>query len=70
MISAGELRKNKKVMYEGAPYYVVDFMHVKMGRGRPHVKAKMKHLLTGQVIEKSFLTRSRKPRYAVPVFAG
>ena len=56
MISAGELRKNKKVMYEGAPYYVVDFMHVKMGRGRPHVKAKMKHLLTGQVIEKSFLT--------------
>jgi len=56
MISAGELRKGSKLMYEGNPYYVVDFMHVKMGRGRPHVKAKMKHLLTGQVIEKSFLT--------------
>ena len=56
MISAGELRKGSKMMYEGNPYYVVDFMHVKMGRGRPHVKAKMKHLLTGQVIEKSFLT--------------
>ena len=56
MISAGELRKGRKLMFEGAPYFVVDFMHVKMGRGRPHVKAKMKNLLTGQVIEKSFLT--------------
>ncbi|PKK82887.1 MAG: elongation factor P [candidate division Zixibacteria bacterium HGW-Zixibacteria-1] len=56
MISAGELRKGTKVMYEGNPYNVVDFLHAKMGRGRPHVKAKMKHLLTGGVIEKSFLT--------------
>lgn len=56
MISAGNLRKGTKLMYEGAPFYVVDFMHVKMGRGRPHVKVKMKHLLTGQVMEKSFLT--------------
>jgi elongation factor P len=56
MISAGNLRKGTKLMYEGAPYFVVDFMHVKMGRGRPHIKAKMKQLLTGQVIEKSFLT--------------
>jgi len=56
MISAGEIRKGKKVMYEGGPFVVVDFMHVKMGRGRPHVKAKMKHMITGQVIEKSFLT--------------
>jgi len=56
MISAGQLRKGTKLMYEGGPYFVVDFMHVKMGRGRPHVKAKMKHLITGQVIEKSFLT--------------
>jgi elongation factor P len=56
MISAGDLRKGRKIMYEGAPFTVVDFMHVKMGRGRPHVKAKMKNILTGQVIEKSFLT--------------
>jgi len=56
MISSGELRKGAKLMFEGNPYVVVDFMHVKMGRGRPHVKAKMKNLLTGAVIEKSFLT--------------
>jgi len=56
MISPGNFRKGLKLMYEGNPYLVVDFQHVKMGRGRPHVKAKFKHLLTGQVIEKSFLT--------------
>jgi elongation factor P len=56
MISPSNFRKGLKLMYEGAPYFIVDFQHVKMGRGRPHVKAKMKHLITGQVIEKSFLT--------------
>ncbi|MCX6825728.1 MAG: elongation factor P [candidate division Zixibacteria bacterium] len=56
MISPNDFRKGLKLMYEGAPYVIVDFMHVKMGRGRPHVKAKMKHLMTGQVVEKSFLT--------------
>jgi len=56
MINAGELRKGGKMMYEGNPHIVVDFQHVKMARGRPHVKAKLKNLLTGSVIEKSFLT--------------
>ena len=56
MISPNEFRKGAKLMFEGAPYVIVDFQHVKMGRGRPHVKAKMKHLITGQIIEKSFLT--------------
>jgi len=72
MISPSEFRKGKKLMYEGSPFFIVDFQHVKMGRGRPHVKAKMKNLLTGQVIEKSFLTtesfdepdlRDRKMQY-------
>lgn len=56
MISPGEFRKGKRLMYEGSPFSIVDFQHVKMGRGRPHVKAKMKNILTGQIIEKSFLT--------------
>jgi elongation factor P len=56
MISTSDFRKGTKLMYEGDPYVVVDFLHVKMGRGRPHVKAKMKNLVTGAVLEKSFLT--------------
>ncbi|UCD18374.1 MAG: elongation factor P [Candidatus Zixiibacteriota bacterium] len=56
MISTSDFRKGLKLMYEGSPWIIVDFLHVKMARGRPHVKAKMKNMLTGNVIEKSFLT--------------
>jgi elongation factor P len=56
MISPNNFRKGLKLMYEGSPFYIVDFLHVKMGRGRPHVKAKLKNLITGQVVERSFLT--------------
>ena len=56
MISATELRKGLRILIEGEPYVVVDFSHVKMGRGRPHTKVKMKHLITGSVLEKSYLS--------------
>lgn len=56
MVTAGELRKGMRVLVDGEPYIVVDFSNVKMGRGRPHTKAKMKHLITGSVFEKSYLS--------------
>jgi elongation factor P len=43
-------------MIDGEPYTIVDFSHAKMGRGRPHTKAKIKHLITGAVLEKNFLS--------------
>ncbi len=56
MISATDFRKGLRVMIEGEPYTIVDFSHVKMGRGRPHTKAKIKHLITGSVLERTFLS--------------
>jgi len=56
MISATELRKGLRILVEKEPYVVVDFSHVKMGRGRPHTKAKLKHLITGAVLEKTYLS--------------
>ncbi len=56
MISSSDFRRGLKVMYEGEPWAVVEFQHVKVARGRPHVKAKMKNMLKGNIIEKSFLT--------------
>ena len=56
MISAGDIRRGTKLMYEDDPWTVVEFQHVKMARGRPHVKAKLKNLKSGNIIEKSFLT--------------
>lgn len=56
MISASDLRKGLRVLVDGEPYIVVDFSHAKMGRGRPHTKAKLKHLITGSVFEKTYLS--------------
>ena len=56
MISATDFRKGLRILIEGEPYVIVDFSHVKMGRGRPHSKAKIKHLITGSVLEKTYLS--------------
>jgi len=56
MISATDFRKGMRVLIEGEPYTIVDFSHAKMGRGRPHTKAKLKHLITGAVFEKTYLS--------------
>jgi len=54
MISATDLRKGLRILVDREPYVVVDFSHVKMGRGRPHTKAKIKHLITDAVQEKTY----------------
>ncbi|MCK5126497.1 MAG: elongation factor P [candidate division Zixibacteria bacterium] len=56
MITAADFRKGMRVLIDGEPYIVVDFSNAKMGRGRPHTKAKLKHLITGSVFEKSYLS--------------
>jgi elongation factor P len=56
MISASDFRRGLRILVDGEPYIIVDFSHAKMGRGRPHTKAKMKHLITGSVFEKTYLS--------------
>ena len=41
-------------MVDDQPYYVVDFQHFKMGRGKANVRTKLKHIKTGAVVEKVF----------------
>ena len=56
MISATDFRKGLRILIDGEPFVVVDFSHAKMGRGRPHTKVKVKHLITGAVLEKNYLS--------------
>lgn len=56
MISATDFRKGLRILIDGEPYVIVDFSHAKMGRGRPHTKVKVKHLITGSVLERSYLS--------------
>jgi elongation factor P len=54
MISTSNFRRGSKIQYKGDPYEVVDFQHVKMGRGSAIVRTKMKNLRTGSIIEDTF----------------
>lgn len=53
-ISAGEFRKGMIFEMEGKPMLVVDFQHVKPGKGAAFVRTKMKNVVTGAVTETSF----------------
>lgn len=54
MIVAGDFRKGVTIEVDGQVFTVVDFMHVKPGKGAAFVRTKLKNVMTGAVIEKTF----------------
>lgn len=52
--STAEFRKGLKIELEGDPLVIVDFQHVKPGKGGAFVRTRMKSLITGRVLEKTF----------------
>ena len=54
MVLAGDVRKGVTIEYEGNIYTVVEFLHVKPGKGSAFVRTKLKNIMTGQVLEKTF----------------
>lgn len=54
MVSASEFRKGVTFEMDGNIWVVVDFLHVKPGKGSPFVRAKIKNIIIGQVQERTF----------------
>ena len=54
MYTTSEFRNGLKVDFEGDPYVIVYFQHVKPGKGGAFVRTKLKNLKTGAVIEHTF----------------
>ena len=54
MILAGDIRKGVTFLYNNGIYVVVDFQHVKPGKGAAFVRTKLKNVVTGGVIEVTF----------------
>ena len=54
MISAGDFRNGVTFEMDGQVMQVVEFQHVKPGKGSPFVRTKMKNVITGAVVETSF----------------
>ncbi|PKM78593.1 MAG: elongation factor P [Firmicutes bacterium HGW-Firmicutes-15] len=54
MISVNDFKTGVTVELEGQVYAVVDFQHVKPGKGAAFVRAKLKNVKSGGVVEKTF----------------
>jgi elongation factor P len=54
MYSTGDFRRGLKIEVDGTPYIIADFQHVKPGKGGAFVRTKLKNLLTGGVVDKTF----------------
>ncbi len=54
MISASEFRNGVTIEYEGDVYTILEFQHVKPGKGAAFVRTKIKNIKTGSVVEKTF----------------
>jgi elongation factor P len=53
-VSTAEFRKGLKIVFDGQPYTIVDFQHVKPGKGGAFVRTKLKHMRAGRVIDNTF----------------
>ena len=58
-ISTAEFRKGLKIVFDGQPYTIVDFQHVKPGKGGAFVRTKLKHMRLGRVIDNTFRAGER-----------
>lgn len=61
MTSAGEFRKGVTIDIDGSVWQIVDFQHVKPGKGAAFVRTKLKNVMTGQTLEKTFNPTEKYP---------
>jgi len=59
MYSTTDFRKGLKIEIGGEPFIIVDFQHVKPGKGGAFVRTRLKSLLSGNVIDQTFRSGDR-----------
>ena len=62
MISAGDFRNGVTIEFEGNIYQIVEFQHVKPGKGAAFVRCKIKNIKTGGVVERTFRPSEKVPK--------
>ena len=61
MISAGDFKNGITLEIDGNVCQIVEFQHVKPGKGAAFVRTKYKNIITGSVVEKSFRPTEKFP---------
>jgi elongation factor P len=54
MYATQDFRNGLKIEYEGEPFVIVEFQHVKPGKGNAFTRTKIKNLITGRTLEPTF----------------
>lgn len=54
VIATTDFKKGKKILYENAPYMIIDWVSVKPGKGGAYIRTKMKNMITNLVHEVTF----------------
>ena len=62
MISAGDFRNGITIEYDGNVYQIIEFQHVKPGKGAAFVRTKLKNIKSGGVVEKTFRPTEKCPQ--------
>ena len=61
MISAGDFRNGITIEYDNNVYQIIEFQHVKPGKGAAFVRTKLKNIINGGVVEKTFRPTEKFP---------
>ena len=62
MISTGDLKKGLVIQLDGEIWQILDYHHIKMGRGSAQIRIKLRNVKRGQTVERSFQAGERWPR--------
>lgn len=62
MISAGDFRNGITIEFDGNVYQIIEFQHVKPGKGAAFVRTKLKNIKSGGVVEKTFRPTEKCPQ--------
>lgn len=62
MIQAGDFKNGVTVEFEGNLLQIIEFQHVKPGKGAAFVRCKLKNIKTGGVVERTFRPTEKMPK--------
>ena len=65
MISAGDFRNGITIEFEGNIYQIIEFQHVKPGKGAAFVRTKLKNIINGGIVEKTFRPTEKCPQASI-----
>jgi elongation factor P len=65
MISTGDMKRGATIELDGRVYQVMEFAHIKMGRGSAQMRMKLRDVRKGDIIERTFQAGEKWPRVRV-----